>query len=171
MIASKWISEAEKAGWRVRSANGSVLHLKCSCQGCPGEIKLPLANLGDLPGPCDLPHKGQYSRQTFDRYVAIVDELRRRRRLLGLSQEDLTDATGLIHGHINKLESHSRTAQFPTLQLWAETLGVRITLTPVPLPPATARAIEYRTARPYDEGKARYKHDRPQGDLFHDPEA
>lgn len=160
MAAGKWISEAQKAGWRVRAASGSVLHLRCACQGCPGENKLPLANLGEVPGPCKLPHKGKYARQTFQKYEHLVAELRRRRRLLGLSQEDVTAATGLIDGHINKLESFARTAQFPTLQLWAETLGVTITLTPAPLPPATSRAIEHRAARPYDEAKANYKHAR-----------
>tara|TARA_R110000851_G_scaffold22626_9_gene67012 strand:- start:548 stop:820 length:273 start_codon:yes stop_codon:yes gene_type:complete len=75
-----------------------------------------------------------------------VGELVRRRRALGISQEDLSDAAGMADGHINKLEAFARTAQFPTLQLWAQTLGAEITLRAAPLPDATARAIERRPA-------------------------
>jgi transcriptional regulator with XRE-family HTH domain len=66
--------------------------------------------------------------------------------LLGLSQEDINAAAGLADGHINKLEAFHRTAQFPTLQLWANTIGLSITVAPAILPPATTRAIERRPA-------------------------
>lgn len=107
-------------------------------------MTLPLDNLGAAPSPCSLSHHGQYGAQAYARYTALVGELRRRRRALGLSQEDINAAAGLADGHINKLESFARTAQFPTLQLWAATLGGEITIAPAPLPDATARAIERR---------------------------
>ncbi|MEM9584826.1 MAG: helix-turn-helix transcriptional regulator [Pseudomonadota bacterium] len=65
-----------------------------------------------------------------------------RRRALGLSQEDINHAAGLADGHINKLESFARTAQFPTLKLWADTLGLAITATPCALPPEINELIE-----------------------------
>lgn len=115
-------------------------------------------NIGTVPDPCGKPHNGQYARQTYLKYQHLVDELRRRRRLLGLSQEDVGAAAGLTEGHINKLESHARTAQLPTLQIWAETLGVEITISPAALPAATIRAIEHRSTKPYEEGKAHFTH-------------
>lgn len=144
MQASKWITQAQGQGWRVSSARNATLHLSCICQGCDGSLSLPLSNLGPVPDPCKLPHVGQYSRATYDRYAALVDELRRKRRALGLSQEDINAAAGFADGHLNKLEALDRTAQFPTLQLWAATLGLGLTVQPLPLPPATLRAIERR---------------------------
>lgn len=109
-------------------------------------MSLPLANLGPIPDPCSLPHVGKYGQPTYDRYKGLVEELKRKRRALGLSQEDINAAAGLADGHINKLEALHKTAQFPTLQLWAATVGMELTMKPAPLPVATARAIERRPA-------------------------
>lgn len=146
MVASQWIQKAQGKGWRVQSASKGVLSLRCSAHGCKGALSLPLSNLGQVPEPCALEHVAQYAKPVFDEYRALVSDLARRRRLLGLSQEDLNAAAGLADGHINKLEAFARTAQFPTLQLWAKTLGTSITLAPSPLPAATTRAIEQRPA-------------------------
>lgn len=105
-----------------------------------------MSNLGPVPPPCDLRHVGQYGAATYDLYAKLVEELKRKRRALGLSQEDINDAAGLADGHINKLEAFARNAQFATLQLWANTIGLEITVRAAPLPPATARAIERRPA-------------------------
>lgn len=157
MKATIWISEAQRAGWRVQSSRNGVLDMHCNKQGCPGAFSLPLNNLGQLPEACDLEHVGQYGLATYELYTDLVSELRRRRRTLGLSIEDVNAASGLADAHVNKLESMARTAQFPTLQLWAETLGAKITLTPAPLPEATMRAIEQRVAQPFAEHQVRTK--------------
>lgn len=120
-------------------------------------MTLPLENLGVPPGPCSLPHQGAFAQQTFDEYVTIVGELQRRRRQLGLDQVDVNEAMGAADGYISKLEALHRTAPFPTLQLWAQTLGLSITVAPAALPPATIKAIEDRKGRPYDESKAHFK--------------
>ena len=153
MLASQWIKQAQQVGWRIVSSRDGSLHMRCGCQGCAGALKLPIADLGPAPEPCDRPHVGQYGQQVYDAYMALVDVLRRRRRALGLSQEDIAAAAGLADGHINKLEAFARTAQFSTLQLWAETLGLSLTMRPAPLPPSIVRAIKERARRLHDETK------------------
>lgn len=161
MKATQWIKEAQSGGWRVTSSRDHCLHLACSCMGCPGNLSRPVDNLGPTPEPCALDHHGQYGMPTFNLYKELVADLRRKRRALIISQEDLNDAAGLADGHIAKLESFARTAQFPTFQLWAETLGLAIALAPSSIPAATARAIEARVAQPLCEAKPHYKHDTP----------
>lgn len=157
MRASQWIRNAEKAGWLVKGPKGLKLHLRCGKQGCTSVLNLPIDNLGPVPAPCSAPHVGQYSARTFEQYTALVTELQRRRRQLGLSQEDVCAASGLADGHINKLEALDRIAQFPTLRLWAETLGFSLALLPTQLPKATTKAIEARASSPYQENQARFK--------------
>lgn len=142
VLKSEWIRAAKAAGWKARLGKDGLLHLKCGRQGCKGRVALPLANLGPVPAPCALPHVQQYGQQTYDLYRSMVDELKRRRMLLGLSQEDVNAAAGLADGHINKLEAFHRTAQFPTLKLWTETLGLSITLTPCALPSEIPKILE-----------------------------
>tara|TARA_R110001606_G_scaffold77347_1_gene178801 strand:- start:259 stop:768 length:510 start_codon:yes stop_codon:yes gene_type:complete len=168
LIASKWIAEAQKAGWRVASAKDRTIRVQCSKLGCPGALSLPIDNLGPAPEPCSLKHQGQYGAPAYDQYKALVAQLVRKRRALGMSQEDINAAAGMADMHLNKLEAFARTAQFPTLQLWAATLGVEITLRPAPLPPATARTIDRRALDPYAENMARHKADKPQRALFDD---
>ena len=114
--------------------------------------------MGEVPEPCQLLHRKRYSPEVFGAYERLVAELRRRRRSLGLDQADVNAAMGMADGYIAKLESFARVAPFPTLQLWATTLGLNITATPTALPDATIRAIEARKAMPYDEQKARFKY-------------
>ena len=159
MTAAKWIKEAQSAGWRVTSSRDHTLHLTCSCLGCPGKLSLLLDDLGPAPAPCDLPHVGQYGAPAYDQYKALVAQLVRKRRALGMSQEDINAAAGMAEAHLNKLESFARTAQFPTMQLWAETLGLEITLAASILPPATVRAIDRRVSKPYSANMARHKAD------------
>lgn len=105
-----------------------------------------MESLGSTPDRCDWPHVQQYAAPVFDRYRVLVDELAHRRRSLGLSQEDVGGSSGLADGHVNKLEAIHRVAQFPTLQLWASTLGLKLALVPAQLPSATIAAIENRPA-------------------------
>ncbi len=160
MKTRQWVKQAEKNGWRVEQINGSRLQLRCCKSGCEGQHTADLDALGDPPPPCDLPHAKGCSRKTFDAYECIVGEMRTKRRRLGLSQEDVNAAMGAADGYVNKLESLARVATFPTLQLWAQTLGLSITTSPAPLPPATIRTIENRKDRPYQPNQARFKHDR-----------
>lgn len=166
MTTAKWIKEAQSAGWRVTSSRDHTLHLTCSCLGCPGKLSLPLDDLGPTPESCALEHHGQYGAAVYDQYKELVAQLVRKRRALGLSQEDINASAGMAEAHLNKLEAFARTAQFPTMQLWAETLGLEITLAASPIPAATARAIEARTPRPYDEKKAHHKSDASTGMLL-----
>ncbi len=159
-MAAEWIKRAQEAGWLVTGSKGLVLRLRCSKQGCRNMVKVPVTNLGDVPEPCPMAHTGQYAAPTFDEYRSLIGELQRRRRSLGLSQEDVCAASGLADAHINKLEAFDRTAQLPTLQLWAQTLGLSITLTTTELPLVTAKAIERRASKPYAEHNARFRNDR-----------
>lgn len=145
METREWIKVAQKVGWKV-TVQGLTITLKCSRRGCPGAMTVPMDNLGPMPESCNEQHVGQYSAKVYANYLGIVAELARRRRSLGLSQEDICAASGLADGHINKLEAFARTAQMPTLQLWAQTLGLKMTLAPAPLPPATLAAIRHRPA-------------------------
>jgi transcriptional regulator with XRE-family HTH domain len=158
MGARDWIKAAEGQGWRVASVSGAVLRLHCDKPGCPGEMVLPLDNLGPVPDGCTLGHVGGHSRAAFASYQVLVEELRRRRRSLGLDQQDLTAAMGVPDGYVSKLESFARIASPPTLLLWAQALGLYVTTSPAPLPPATLRAIEQRQGKPYAENQARWRH-------------
>lgn len=146
MGANSWFKAARRNGWQTSPGPQADVLLKCSKHGCPGVISRPLIALGEVPAPCELEHVGQYSITAFDPYRAIVEKLISRRHALGLSQEEVNDAAGFTDGHLNKLEVFLRIAQIPTLQLWAETVGLRIMLEPSPLPKATQRAIDRRTA-------------------------
>ncbi len=164
MGVKDWIKKAEGNGWRVHSADKLVLTLQCCKQGCDNRISMPLDNLGPEPEPCDQPHQFQYAAATFQAYENLVEQLIRRRRSLGLSQEDVCAAAALADGHVSKLEAFHRIGQLPTLQLWADTLGLSLTLSPAPLPNATIRAIENRPAPLQDRtSKPRQKR------LFDDP--
>lgn len=160
MQTRQWIKQAQANGWRLASVSGTRISLQCSKHGCSGAYTANLDELGDPPASCGLPHSHGYARKTFEAYEGIVGELRSKRRRLGISQDDLNAAMGVADGYVNKLESMARVATFPTLQLWAQTLGLSITTIPAPLPPATARTIEDRSHQPYQPNQARFKHDR-----------
>lgn len=159
MLVQEWIKGAQGKGWRVQSVIAAKLNMRCCKQGCPGSMAIPLANPGPIPAQCDLPHVGEYSAPTFEEYKTLIAELRRRRVQLGLDQTDLGNAMGLADGHVNKLESFQKTASPPTLLLWVQSLGLKLTTTPATLPAATIRAIDQRQARPYSPARARFKHD------------
>lgn len=89
---------------------------------------------------------GQYSTRVFEDYRQLVALLVSRRKQIGLSQEEVGAASGLADGHINKLEAFDRVARLPTLQLWAQTIGLQVNLAPCPMPDATLAAIERRVA-------------------------
>lgn len=146
MDTRHWIKSAERQGWKVSAVQGLTITLICSKQGCSGSITAPMENLGQTPEPCAQPHFGQYAGSVYDSYRELVAELVRRRRALGLSQDDVGAASGLADGHVNKLEAFARTAQMPTWQLWAETLGLQMSLQPAAMPTATIAAIERRPA-------------------------
>lgn len=158
MAASDWIRKAERAGWRVAQVKPASLVLRCQCQGCPGRIVVHLDAMGSPPDPCDLEHVNGYAKPVFEQYEELVDALRRRRKLLGLDQTDLCAACGLADGHISSLESYRKVASPPTMFLWAQALGLRLSLAPQALPAATTRAIESRKGRPYAATQARFKH-------------
>ncbi len=146
MKASKWIKAAQMNGWRLDASRNGVLTLACKRQGCPGRLELPLANLGPTPDPCSLQHHGQYGMPVFNLYRNLVIELIRRRRRLGLSQEDVNGAAGFADGHLSKLESFARIGQFPTMVAWANTLGTDLALFPAPFPDQIALAVKRREA-------------------------
>ena len=164
MNAKDWLKSAEANGWRLDAVKGGCLHMICGKLGCEGVKVVSYDNPGPKLKPCALPHRGQYSQRVIDQYDALVDVLRQRRRALGLSQEDVTQATGLSDGHINKLEALHRIAELPTLQTWAQSLGLVIAMLPSPLPAGTIRVIDERKAAPYRPEMARHK--KPQGLLF-----
>jgi transcriptional regulator with XRE-family HTH domain len=145
MLASEFIQKAQATGWRVISTRDGVIKLKCRCHGCKATLIQPIKTLAAIPQPCGRSHHGLYAAGTYDEYKSLVAVFIRKRRSLGLSQEDLCAAAGLADGHVNKLEAFARTAQMPTLQLWAKTLGLEITVVQTDLPAATVRAIEHRS--------------------------
>ena len=158
MQVKPWIKGAQSNGWRVARVSGLTIELRCSKHGCPGHMTVSIENPGPVPEPCEAPHVKGYSAKTFAQYQALVEEFRRKRRSLGLDQIDVNDAVGLADGHISKLESFAKIASPPTLQLWAQTIGLYLTTTPAPLPAATIKAIDERARRPYNPNQARWKH-------------
>ena len=99
------------------SSRDQTLHLSWLCQGYPSNLTRSIDNLGTTPESRAPDHHGQYGMPTFNHYKELAADLRRKRRALGISQEDLNDAGGLADGHIAKLEPFARAAQFPTFQL------------------------------------------------------
>lgn len=158
MQLKAWIKETERNGWRVVGVNSHELRIQCAKVGCAGSKSLPVDNLGEPPARCDLPHDGRHAKQVFTEYRILVEELRRRRRSLGMDQSDLNAAMGLADGYVNKLEAFHRLPSPPTLLLWCQALGVHMSITPTTLPPATLKAIEDRQARPYRESHAHFRH-------------
>ncbi len=159
MMFKQWVKLAERNGWRVIDVSGKEVRLGCECIGCTNTLVVPLANPGPEPSPCNRPHEAGYAVQTFDGYRDLVKELRRRRLSLGLSQFEVNAAAGLGDGHLNKLEAFTKVASPPTLILWCESLGLRLSVTPAKLPPSTVAAIENRKNNPYAINQARFKHD------------
>lgn len=155
MSAEKWIKQAQKNGWVVAGVDGLEIRLRCQCHGCTSALTLPIQNLGPVPDRCAEPHINGYSRAAFAGYQQMVEELISRRRNLGLSQDDLNAASGMTEGYINKLESYAKIAAPPTLQLWADSLGVTFTIRNTTLPPATRRAVEARIGNPYQINQVR----------------
>lgn len=144
MQIKAWFKAARSQGWQKAPSPAALVRLICSRQGCRQKITRPLSKPGPVPDPCPCEHVGQFARPVFAEYHRLAIELARRRKALGLSQEDVAAAAGLADGHVNKLEAFHRVPQFPTLQLWAATLGLQIQLRPAALPEATQRAIESR---------------------------
>lgn len=138
----------------VKSGN---LTLNCACDGCPGRAVVPIDALADPPGPCSLDHSHGVSAQTFAAYQDLAHTLQRRRVQLGLSQMDIDAAAGWADGYTAKLESEARIPRMPTLQLWAQAVGLEICTRPASLPAGTIRAINNRLGEPYEHGKARFK--------------
>jgi hypothetical protein len=152
-----WTKQAQQNGWLVRSTSGAELVLMCGAAGCDGCLRLPMANLGPVPDPCDKLHVNGAGNALWEDYRALVDDMRRRRRVLGLSQEDVNNAMGMADGYVNKLEALDRIPRPHVLQLWAQTLGLRLTAVPTELPAATLRIIDERQKKPYAEHQARFK--------------
>lgn len=159
MLIKQWIKGAQDNGWVVSRIKGQSITLGCAVTGCRCEVHGRLDSIPPVPAPCSAPHKSGYSQDVYEDYKHFVGELRRRRRELGLDQSDLCNAMGVADGYINKLEAFDRTCAPPTLLLWAQSLGLKIKMTPDVLPAATIRAIENRAAAPYAETQARFKHD------------
>lgn len=160
-----WIKAAQRSGWRVDYTAGTEIHLRCCAIGCPGRLTVALNALEQATEPCALEHREGMGRPVWDDYYGLVDELRRRRRALGLDQADVCNAMGMADGYVAKLESGARIPRPHTLQLWAQTLGLRLTTTPDKLPAATLKAIEDRRARPYAASQARFKNRGEQDDF------
>lgn len=157
MNVREWISAAQSNGWRVSHVTPDDIYLRCSAKNCASANQASLFDLGPVPKVCRAKHNPGRPRPVFARYKEIVDEMRRRRLQLGLSQEDVNAAMGMADGYVNKLEVHERFGTFATVQLWADTLGLILTTAPAPLPPATLRAIERRKGNPYQAMQARFK--------------
>lgn len=136
-----WLDAAKKNGWLLREHSGPNVRLHCRFIGCPGCIERVPDELGPVPEPCALPHVDKWGRSTYQQYVKLVIELKRRRNALGLSQQAVNAASGLADGHISKLEALHRTAQFDTLVIWAATLGLGISLEPCDLPEVTVKEL------------------------------
>ena len=75
MQTQRWIRETEARGWRVVWIRGKTLHATCDMPGCKGCKTLPLDNLGPVPEPCELPHKGKVAASVFAYYEDLVKEL------------------------------------------------------------------------------------------------
>ena len=160
MQFKQWISAAQEAGWAVKSVSASDLTLVCNRTGCTCEQLHDLNALGDPPKSCECPHNGRLSEKSYTEYEVLLGELSRRRRLLGLNQDDLGSAMGVADGYVGKMEAMHKFPSIPMLQLWAQTLGVDIILKPIALPPPTIRAMDRRRAEPFRHDQVRTKEKR-----------
>lgn len=154
----RWIGSAERAGWRVAYVTATEIRLACAKHGCQGALTVSLNNPGPAPDPCGREHVQGYSAAAFEDYKALVGLLIQRRMALGLDQADLNAILGLADGYVAKLESFARVTTIPTVQLWAQALGLAITTTRAPLPAVTAAAIQRRAHSPYRAEMNRSKH-------------
>lgn len=143
MLISHYIRNMESLGWRVHSFRDGAFCFKCEKVGCEGVHNSTSDEMSN-PGPCSLPHTGNLGKPAIELYTQFIDLLRMRRKAIGLSQEDITECTGLADGHINKLEAQHRIASMPTLLLWAQSIGLELTVRPAPLPTKTCLTIERR---------------------------
>ncbi|WP_367998033.1 helix-turn-helix domain-containing protein [Shimia thalassica] len=140
-IHSDWGERARRNGWLIRKSSENLLHLRCSKCGCDGEAVLRADYSALVPEPCQGPHNRGYGAPVFVPFRALVEELRRRRRTLGLSQVDLEAAGGFADGHISKLESFAKIPTQETLDLWMKTLGLEFFVQAIPLPAKTLAVI------------------------------
>lgn len=147
MKQAEFIRETQMNGWRLWWANHNGLMFICGYQGCGGSVRIRDWREAAIPDRCDGEHINNFCAPAIYAYEDLVAELRRKRHLLGLSQEELGFGSGLADGHINKLEADGRTATLPTLLIWAGSLGYDITLTPAPVPPRILRMIESKAGR------------------------
>jgi hypothetical protein len=155
MNLKAWEAQARAAGWVVQALAGGRLRLACGCPGCDVERTVCADHLPAAPAPCEGPHAAGAGPAALDCYQAVTASLARRRRALGLSQADLDSVLGVADGYIAKLEARHRITSPPVLFYWAEALGLRFEVVPVPLHPATQRAIDARSGNPYQANQAR----------------
>lgn len=151
MKQADFIAAAQANGWRlfhVDRKTGDV-HMRCDRRGCPTANVFSARRIqrGDVPKRCDRDHRGEYAGPVIDRYESIVEVLRRRRMMLGLSQDEVEFAAGLTTSHIAKLESGVYTTKLETLIIWANALGYEVTLAPAPVHPAVLRTLEGKVQR------------------------
>ncbi len=139
-----WTKGVQNMGWCLVGVDGKDHTFRCGLIGCRGELR---AAVFEKVSPCGWDHAGRFSSAVFEEYSDLVDELRQKRHLLGVSQEDVELAAGMAPDHLGKLETHVRIAQFPTMMLWTQTLGYRVTLEPAALPDPMLSVIEGRSGR------------------------
>ena len=65
-----------------------------------------------------------------DEHLRIGTELAERRKQMGKTQSDLTDATGVQRNHISRIEQGRYSVGFDTLQAIADALDADIRIVP-----------------------------------------
>lgn len=125
---------AQEAGWRIVAADEEGAHLLNETDGrmiyAPvGEDIPPVIGTGTA---CEM--------SSAKHACAILSE---RREAAGLTVEDLAQLTGLQEGWLARFED-PRTVQAPGIEgflIWAQALGIEVSLRPAPLPQTTLRWI------------------------------
>lgn len=144
-------------GWLLWSFREGRTSFMCSKLGCTGTRVVTETDIArargraDLPKACRRRHWKGYSASLIGSQEQLQEHLRERRLRLGLSQEDIEGAGGFPVDHLGKLETLARVAQFPTMLLWAETLGYDIALIPKPLPDQVLAIIDQKAGQPIPE--------------------
>jgi transcriptional regulator with XRE-family HTH domain len=135
---TRLIEAIEGAGWIVDTIDQESCVVRCPKQGCVMRARVSSAD--------QVPPRAKQDDSygfTVTAYNFLRKYLRERRRKLRLSITEVEAMAGLADGHLLKMEKNlpARTPQFDTIMLWAQALGIRITLMPGPVPPHLKRAI------------------------------
>lgn len=76
----------------------------------------------------EITHISESEKRMIEQKARVINTIVQRRRMLGMTQEEVAEKTGLTQSVIARLESSSHVPRFDTLQKVAQALGLRFEL-------------------------------------------